>query len=218
MQPDSKQPIQLKTKNPLTRLYEQLYLQLFKGRLIFLILSFSAKLGLIILEEKTHISETKIRISIITTILILCFGLFSADLSTVHVFLSGDSSIQNTSQEVVETPSPNSVSKEDVLEAEVVVEVIVEEAITPRDHSQLVEKLNSYSTKNNLQIQIIPESREEQILLFEQYESYLQRNPGTPLLYLNASILAFSLNHDNLGTYYLDQAILLNPELKEITN
>lgn len=204
MQSDNQQLTQLQTKSPITSLYEQFYLLILKIRLLFILLPFSIKLGLIILEEKTHISETKIRISMITTILIVCLGLFSTDLSNLHVLKLGNNSFQSTSQNLVEISTPNAVNEEEVVKKEVVKEQGVKE--------------QGVTTENILHSQTIPESREEQILLFEQYQSYLQRNPGTPLIYLNASILAFSLNYDNLGKYYLDQAILLNPELKETIN
>jgi hypothetical protein len=204
VQSDNQQLTQLQTKSPITSLYEQFYLLILKIRLLFILLPFSIKLGLIILEEKTHISETKIRISMITTILIVCLGLFSTDLSNLHVLKLGNNSFQSTSQNLVEISTPNAVNEEEVVKKEVVKEQGVKE--------------QGVTTENILHSQTIPESREEQILLFEQYQSYLQRNPGTPLIYLNASILAFSLNYDNLGKYYLDQAILLNPELKETIN
>jgi hypothetical protein len=204
VQSDNQQLTQLQTKSPITSLYEQFYLLILKIRLLFILLPFSIKLGLIILEEKTHISETKIRISMITTILIVCLGLFSTDLSNLHVLKLGNNSFQSTSQNLVEISTPNAVNEEEVVKKEVVKEQGVKE--------------QGVTTENILHSQTIPESRGEQILLFEQYQSYLQRNPGTPLIYLNASILAFSLNYDNLGKYYLDQAILLNPELKETIN
>jgi hypothetical protein len=212
VQLDSPQILQPQSKNPIIRLYERLYLQLLKARLLLLLLPFSTKLGIVILEEKTHVSETKIRISMITTILILCFGLFSSDL---HVFIPGQNSVPSSPQETVKIPSPSPITET----TEVTQELVEPDVITvTQDQSELIQRLNNYSTENNLAIESIPESKEEQMLLFEQYESYLQRNPGTPILYLNAAILAFNLKYDNLGTYYLDQAILLNPELKEITN
>jgi hypothetical protein len=209
VQSDNQQLTQLQTKSPITSLYEQFYLLILKVRLLPLLLPFSIKLGLIILEEKTHISETKIRISMITTILIVCLGLFSTDLSNLHVLKLGNNSFQSTSQNLVEISTPNAVNEEEVIKEEVVKKEVVKKEVVKKE---------VVKTENILHIQTIPESREEQILLFEQYQSYLQRNPGTPLIYLNASILAFSLNYDNLGKYYLDQAILLNPELKETIN
>jgi hypothetical protein len=113
----------------------------------------------------------------------------------------GNNSFQSTSQNLVEILTPNAVNEEEVVKKKFFTEEVVKEEVV--------------TTENILHSQTIPESREEQILLFEQYQSFLQRNPGTPLIYLNASILAFSLNYDNLGKYYLDQAILLNPELKK---
>ena len=211
MQADSQQIPQLDLKKPITRLYESLYIPFLKLKLLLVLLPFSTKLGIVILEEKTKISETKIRISMIATILILCFGLFSSDL---HVFIPGNTVPPNTQQIQVEAPVVNTTS-EPVVEEEV---PISDESLPSPDQQALLQRLSNYSKENNLTIETIPESREEQILQFEQYESYLQRNPGTPAIYLNAAILAFSLEYENLGTFYLDQAILLNPDLKEIVN
>lgn len=211
MQADSQQIPQLDLKKPITRLYESLYIPFLKLKLLLVLLPFSTKLGIVILEEKTKISETKIRISMIATILILCFGLFSSDL---HVFIPGNTVPPNTQQIQVEAPVVNTTS-EPVVEEEV---PISDESLPSPEQQALLQRLSNYSKENNLIIETIPESREEQILQFEQYESYLQRNPGTPIIYLNAAILAFSLEYENLGTFYLDQAILLNPDLKEIVN